>query len=189
MLLIKNFIDKIVATILLVVLFPFLLIISLWLWIALRENPFFLQRRVGKKGKYFRIVKLKTIGHRKVKVLSFLRTTHIDELPQLFNILIGSMSLVGPRPHVPEHVAQYEPWQRERLTVKPGITCLRQLKSPFNKLEFYQNIEDDVKYAREWSVRLDLKILLSTVVAIFRLLVTKIYHQKPVRTRNTDSLS
>jgi lipopolysaccharide/colanic/teichoic acid biosynthesis glycosyltransferase len=176
-LLIKNISDRFLALILLLILFPFLLIICLWLWIGLCENPFFVQERVGKNGRHFRIIKLKTLaekpGSRMQQVLSFLRVTHIDELPQLINILTGSMSLVGPRPHTPEHVAQYMPWQRERLAVKPGITCLRQLKNPYEKIEFSEGIEDDIRYVREWNLWLDIGIVAQTAYVFVKLILRK----------------
>lgn len=174
MLIVKNIVDRLLAFILLLLISPFLLIITLWLWIGLWENPFFVQERVGKSGKHFKIIKIKTLvekpGVRMQQVLSFLRVTHIDELPQLINILTGSMSIVGPRPHTPEHVAQYKPWQRERLDVKPGITCLRQLKNPYAKIEFFEGIEDDVEYVRSWNLWLDLKIVLKTAAVAIKLI-------------------
>ncbi len=173
----KTILDKFIATILLVFLFPFLLVVSIWLWIGLRESPLFVQIRVGRQGKRFKILKIKTIGcqpkNRRVRTLNFLRTTHIDELPQLLNVVCGSMSLVGPRPHIPEHVAQYEPWQRERLNVKPGITCLRQLKNPGKKLEFFQDIEYDIEYVRTRNLRVDFRILCRTAWSAFRLIYNR----------------
>lgn len=174
MLIIKNIIDWLLAFILLLLISPFLFIITLWLWIGLQENPFFVQERVGKGGKHFKIIKLKTIAEksrgRMQKTQAFLRSTHIDELPQLLNILAGSMAIVGPRPHTPEHVAQYKPWQRERLAVKPGITCLRQLKNPYEKTQFFEGIEDDVKYIRSWNLWLDMKIVIKTSAVAIKLI-------------------
>jgi len=176
-LLTKSILDKTVATILLVLLSPFLLVITIWLWIGLRENPFFVQVRVGRRGKPFKILKFKTIGQkpgsRRVKTLFFLRTSHIDELPQLLNVLWGSMSMVGPRPHIPEHVEQYQSWQRERLSVKPGITCLRQLKNPHKKLEFFQDIEYDIEYVSTRNLKLDFQILYQTVGFALKLILKR----------------
>lgn len=164
---IKYVLDKVLALLLLILIAPFAIFITLWIWLLIRENPFFTQVRVGKNGKNFRIIKFKTIPekhHKKqFKSLGFFRQTHIDELPQLLNILTGRMSIVGPRPHVPEHVAQYEPWQRERLRVRPGITCTRQLSTPFSKLNFSNLIELDIQYVENWSLLLDAKILLKTI--------------------------
>lgn len=174
MLWVKYMLDKILALLLLILFLPFAILIILWLWFLLKENPFFTQMRVGKNGKNFRIVKFKTIPekfpYKDYRVLCFLRQTHIDELPQLLNILAGSMSIVGPRPHVPEHVAQYEPWQCERLKAKPGITCSRQLKTPFNKQDFNQLIELDIQYVESWSLWFDTKIFFKTISYVGRLI-------------------
>ncbi|MFP4556600.1 MAG: sugar transferase, partial [Bacteroidales bacterium] len=99
--------------------------------------------------------------------------SHVDELPQLINVLLGSMSLVGPRPHTPEHVMLYEDWQKERLLVKPGITCLRQLREPYKKISFNSYIEDDIKYINQWSFWLDLYILMKTALTFTKMLTKK----------------
>ncbi|MFA5647245.1 MAG: sugar transferase [Bacteroidales bacterium] len=167
MLAVKYFLDKILAILLLILVTPFAAFITLWIWLLINENPFFVQIRVGKNGKDFRIIKFKTIPQKfrikEFKSLSFFRQTHIDELPQLLNILAGSMSIVGPRPHVPEHVVQYEPWQCERLRVRPGITCTRQLSTPFRKLTFNKLIELDIQYVENWSLWLDTKIFFKSI--------------------------
>ncbi len=97
----------------------------------------------------------------------FIRATSIDELPQLFNVLLGDMSLVGPRPPLPSEVCQYEPWQRRRLSVKPGLTGLWQV-SGRNQVDFDQWMELDLKYIDNWSLWLDFVILLRTVPAVVR---------------------
>src|SRR5215813_10995265 len=94
-----------------------------------------------------------------------LRRLSIDELPQLWNVIVGDMSLVGPRPPLPEEVARYEPWQRRRLSMKPGITCLWQV-SGRNDVDFDRWMALDLKYIDTWSTLLDLKILLKTVPAV-----------------------
>lgn len=95
----------------------------------------------------------------------FMRTTSLDELPQFFNVLIGDMSLVGPRPPIPEEVAQYEPWQLRRLDVRPGITCLWQI-SGRSRIGFQEWMRLDLEYIRHQSLALDLKILLRTIPAV-----------------------
>ena len=95
----------------------------------------------------------------------FLRRTSIDELPQILNVLRGDMSLVGPRPPIPEEVEKYEPWQRRRLDVKPGITCLWQI-SGRSKLGFDEWMRLDIQYIQHQSFLLDLKILLRTIPAV-----------------------
>ena len=95
----------------------------------------------------------------------FLRRTSIDELPQLFNVLRGEMSLVGPRPPLPAEVERYDGWQRRRLSMKPGLTCLWQV-SGRSALGFEKWVELDLRYIDNWSPWLDLKIMLRTVPAV-----------------------
>ena len=94
-----------------------------------------------------------------------LRRLSIDELPQLWNVIVGDMSLVGPRPPLPEEVSRYESWQRRRLSMKPGLTCLWQV-SGRSELDFDRWMALDLKYIDTWSPLLDLKILLKTVPAV-----------------------
>jgi lipopolysaccharide/colanic/teichoic acid biosynthesis glycosyltransferase len=95
----------------------------------------------------------------------FLRTTSIDEIPQFLNVLRGEMSLVGPRPPIPEEVAQYEPWQMRRLDVRPGITCLWQI-SGRSRVGFQEWMRLDLEYIKHQSFWLDMKILARTVPAV-----------------------
>ena len=104
---------------------------------------------------------------RMTRVGRVLRRTSLDELPQLVHVLRGEMSLVGPRPPIPEEVAQYEPWQRRRLAVVPGITCLWQIRGR-NQISFAQWMRLDMEYIDNLSLALDLKILLLTVPAVLR---------------------
>ena len=95
----------------------------------------------------------------------FLRRSSLDELPQLLNVLNGDMSLVGPRPPIPQEVTEYEPWQRRRLSVRPGITCLWQI-SGRSRLGFDEWMRLDMEYIERRSLILDLKILLRTIPAV-----------------------
>ena len=95
----------------------------------------------------------------------FIRKYSIDELPQLINVLRGDMAVVGPRPPVPSEVAKYEAWQRRRLSVRPGLTCIWQVSGRAD-LDFQQQVELDVRYIRERSLLLDLKLMLLTVPAV-----------------------
>jgi lipopolysaccharide/colanic/teichoic acid biosynthesis glycosyltransferase len=96
-----------------------------------------------------------------------LRKFSLDELPQLWNVLRGDMSLVGPRPPIPDEVARYERWQRRRLSMKPGLTCLWQV-SGRNELTFEEWMRLDLEYIDNWSLWLDLKIALKTIPAVLR---------------------
>jgi lipopolysaccharide/colanic/teichoic acid biosynthesis glycosyltransferase len=102
---------------------------------------------------------------RVTRVGRVLRKFSLDELPQLWNVLRGDMSLVGPRPPIPEEVARYERWQRRRLSMKPGLTCLWQVNGR-NDLDFGSWMELDLEYIDSWSLGLDLKILLKTIPVV-----------------------
>jgi len=104
---------------------------------------------------------------RVTKVGKFLRKTGLDELPQLFNILRGEMSLIGPRPPLPEETTQYERWQLRRLSVKPGLSCFWQVKPDRNSIKFEKWMELDLAYIDNWSLRLDFVILFKTIKTIF----------------------
>jgi lipopolysaccharide/colanic/teichoic acid biosynthesis glycosyltransferase len=96
----------------------------------------------------------------------FLRQTSIDELPQLFNVLKGEMSLVGPRPPIIEEAGKYEPWQRKRLSVKPGMTCIWQVSGRSNIRSFDEWVNMDIKYINNYSFLLDLSIIIKTIPAV-----------------------
>jgi lipopolysaccharide/colanic/teichoic acid biosynthesis glycosyltransferase len=99
------------------------------------------------------------------RVGRFLRKLSIDELPQLWNVLKGDMSIVGPRPPIPKEVEQYEHWQRRRLSMRPGITCLWQV-SGRNAIDFEDWMRLDLKYIDNWSLWLDIKVMLKTIPAV-----------------------
>jgi lipopolysaccharide/colanic/teichoic acid biosynthesis glycosyltransferase len=152
---------------------------------------FFVQERVGMNRRRFRLYKFRSMGvdadkqktqlehlnemdgpvfkikndPRITPVGRFIRKMSIDELPQLFNVLVGSMSLVGPRPPVPSEVAQYEWLFQRRLSIKPGITCLWQV-SGRNEVSFREWMDLDRHYVANWSLWLDLKILCRTVPVV-----------------------
>lgn len=177
----------------LIVFSPIFLIISLVIKLGdPKGSVFFSQKRNGKDGKIFNMYKfrsmvsnaeeiLETLKNRNemngpvfkikedpriTKVGRFIRKTSIDELPQLFNVLKGEMSLVGPRPPLPREVDQYTDYQMQRLSVKPGLTCYWQV-SGRNNIDFDQWVELDLKYIRERSIWLDIKLILKTVEVFF----------------------
>jgi exopolysaccharide biosynthesis polyprenyl glycosylphosphotransferase len=177
-LLVKEVFDKIVSFISLVVLLPLFLVVAILIKLDSPGPVFFLQDRVGKDGKIFKVFKFRTMtsdAPEKTKgkyidksnpyvtrVGKILRRTGIDELPQLINVLKGEMSLVGPRPTLPYQVAKYNEYQRKRLLMKPGITSWALIHGR-NKLTWPERIEYDVWYVEHWSFWLDIKILFKTV--------------------------
>lgn len=158
-------------------------------------GPIFLQERVGKDGKRFRLYKFRSmVPHaearlaevleqnemngpvfkirddpRITRVGRFLRKTGLDELPQLFNVLKGEMSLVGPRPPLPREVEQYTDYELQRLCVTPGLTCWWQVQPRRNDLPFERWMELDLEYIRDQSFLLDWKLMFKTAAAVFRM--------------------
>ena len=193
---IKRAQDVVLSLVGLVVLMPILLLIALIIVIeSPGESPIFIQTRVGKNGKEFRFFKFRTMypdaeSHleqllaknemngpvfkikddpRITKVGKVLRRTSMDELPQLWNILKGDMSLVGPRPALPRETAQYDEEARKRLEVIPGLTCYWQIQPKRNSLSFEEWLALDMKYIRERSYLVDWKILFGTISAVLHM--------------------
>ena len=176
----------------LIVLSPILLIIAIAIKMDSKGPIFFKQDRVGKDERIFSMYKFRSMvvnaeelkkslekenemsgpmfkikkDPRITRVGRFIRKTSIDELPQLINVLKGDMSLVGPRPSLPKEVEAYEPWMKERLTVLPGLTCIWQV-SGRNNIPFKEWMELDIKYVRERSYLLDLKLIFKTFFVLF----------------------
>lgn len=164
----------------LICLSPILLVISIWLHFANKgAGAFFYQNRAGKDGKIFRVMKYKSMtdekdadgkllpdAQRLTSIGRFIRKTSIDELPQLFNVLKGDMSLVGPRPLMPEYTPLYDETQRRRLEVRPGITGWAQVHGR-NGLKLSKRFEMDVYYVDHVSLWMDIKILWLTFYGLF----------------------
>lgn len=190
-LLAKRTVDLGVSALVLTLSLPLILLIALAIKLSSKGPVFFRQIRCGLNGRRFTLLKFRTMvanaeqrrgellhlnemdgpvfklkrDPRVTPVGRFLRKFSLDELPQLWNVLKGDMSLVGPRPPIPEEVASYKRWQRRRLSMKPGLTCLWQI-SGRNQVDFDRWMELDLEYIDSWSPLLDLKILLKTIPAV-----------------------
>lgn len=185
--------DIVFSTAALLLLWPLMLVVAMLIMLDdPRGGPIYAQKRVGRDGKIFHLYKFRSmhmdaerqadeelersqsgapmflIGKdpRVTAVGRFIRRTSIDELPQLFNILKGDMSFVGPRPALPREVAFYSPYQRQRLFVQPGLTGLWQIHPNRNEMSFEDWIDLDLTYARDRSFLLDCKIILMTFRAV-----------------------
>jgi lipopolysaccharide/colanic/teichoic acid biosynthesis glycosyltransferase len=172
---IKPFLDFLAALIGLILMSPIFVIVTLLLAIANNGKPFFFQRRPGKNERLFSIIKFKTMTDKKGKngnllpdaerltaVGKFVRKTSLDEIPQLLNVLKGDMSLVGPRPLLPEYLPLYTLEQKRRHEVKPGITGWAQVNGR-NALSWSDKFKRDVEYVEQQSFVLDCKILFLTL--------------------------
>lgn len=164
---IKRFFDVLLSLIFLIILFIPMIIIMLLIIIIDKEKPIFSQIRTGKNGKEFRLYKFRSIGKDKkyTKVGKILRKTSLDELPQMFNILIGNMSFVGPRPWIIDYYEYMNDYQRRRVEVLPGITGLAQATGR-NNLNVFEKINYDIKYVDNFSFKQDVKVILMTIKTV-----------------------
>ena len=176
----KRLIDFSLVFCALMICFPVLFIITLWLHFANKgAGVFFLQNRPGRDGKIFKVIKFKTMTderdskgnllpdeQRLTKVGQFVRSTSIDELPQLINVLKGDMALIGPRPLLPQYLPLYSKEQARRHEVRPGITGWAQVNGR-NAISWTKKFELDVWYVDHCSFLLDLKIFLLTIRKVF----------------------
>lgn len=176
----KRGIDFIFVFCVLLVIWPFLLLITIWLHFANKgAGAFFTQARPGKDGKIFKVIKFKTMtderdangnllpdAERLTKVGRFVRSTSIDELPQLINVLKGDMALIGPRPLLPQYLPLYSKEQARRHEVRPGITGWAQVNGR-NAISWTKKFELDVWYVDHCSFLLDIKIVFLTIKKVF----------------------
>lgn len=172
----KRVIDFTIVLVALLIIWPILLIITIWLHFANKgAGAFFFQERPGKNGKIFKVIKFKSMtderdengkllpdSKRLTRIGKFVRTTSIDELPQLLNVLKGDMALIGPRPLLPEYLPLYTPEQARRHEVRPGITGWAQVHGR-NFLPFSKRFELDVWYVDHCTLITDIKILFISV--------------------------
>lgn len=190
---VRRFQDIFFSTLGLIVLSPLMLLVAILIVIdSPGAGPIFRQTRIGRDGKPFKFYKFRSMcpnaenqlnkllkynemngpvfkikdDPRITRVGRIIRKTSIDELPQLFNIIRGDMSLVGPRPALPREVEQYDDYERQRLFVTPGLTCLWQIQPNRNNLLFEEWLELDLQYICERSFRLDWTIILKTFRAV-----------------------
>jgi len=177
---IKRAIDCLVALVLLILALPVLLIAAAFLFFANNGKVFFTQERPGRKTRLFRVIKFKTMNDKKdpngkllpdrerlTSVGKFIRTTSIDELPQMINVLKGDMSLIGPRPLLPRYLPLYNEQQKRRHEVRPGITGWAQVNGR-NAISWQKKFEYDVWYVDHLGFLLDVKILWLTIIKIFK---------------------
>lgn len=179
-LVIKSIIDFCVSLIVLIVLFPIIFGVILLLFVSNDGKPFFFQLRPGKNERIFKIIKFKTMNDKKdsegnllsdaerlTKIGQLVRKTSLDELPQLINVLKGDMSLIGPRPLLPEYLPLYNETQKLRHDVKPGITGWAQVNGR-NAISWQQKFDFDVWYVNHVSFLLDCKIVFLTIKKVFK---------------------
>ena len=189
---IKRVTDFVLSGVGIILLSPLLIIVAIIIKLVSPGPVFYRQKRIGVNGRRFVFLKFRSMRDKATSQLAglmsknemsgpvfkikndpriypfgrLMRKFSIDEFPQLFNVFLGHMSLVGPRPPLFREVRQYEPWQRRRLSMRPGITCLWQV-SGRNKITFAEWMKLDLEYIDNWSLWLDFKILMRTIPAVF----------------------
>lgn len=191
----KRGMDIVLSTLALVALSPIMLLIALIIWLDdPHGSPIYVSKRCGKDGKQFNFYKFRSMyvdaetqqpkllkyneadgpvfkirnDPRITRVGKFIRRINLDELPQLFNILRGHMSIVGPRPPIPREVEQYTEYQMKRLSVIPGLTCYWQVQPSRNELSFNEWVDLDIRYIYECNLWLDIKLIARTFETIIK---------------------
>lgn len=176
----KRFFDILLCTLAVVILSPVLLVVAILVRIKLGSPILFKQKRPGKNEKIFTLYKFRTMTDKKdregnllpdserlTKFGKFLRSTSLDELPELINIIKGDMSLIGPRPLLVEYLELYNEEQKHRHDVRPGLTGLAQVNGR-NAIDWDKKFEYDIEYVKSVSFKNDLKIILQTIVKVFK---------------------
>jgi lipopolysaccharide/colanic/teichoic acid biosynthesis glycosyltransferase len=189
----KRAMDVVLSLAALAVLAPVMLVVALVIKLGDGGPVFFAQRRIGLRGRTFRMLKFRSmvvhaerlrpnlqvcnesngpvfkmrLDPRVTTIGRFIRRFSLDELPQLFNVLRGDMSIVGPRPCLPSEAARYEQWQCRRFAVRPGLTCLWQVDPARYQVSFDEWMKLDLKYVDEWNLRLDVALILRTFRVVF----------------------
>lgn len=176
----KRFWDIVLSGLAIIVLSPFLIALTIVGAIVMNGNPFFFQKRPGKKEKIFKLIKFRSMNNKKDengnllpdeqrlgKYGQFLRATSLDELPELFNIFVGNMSVVGPRPLLVQYLPRYNEEQKHRHDVRPGLTGYAQCHGR-NSLSWKEKFAMDVWYTRHVSLFGDIGILFRTVFSVFK---------------------
>lgn len=176
----KRILDFLAAFFGLLVLSPIFLVVTIGLFFANNGKPFFFQKRPGKDERIFKIIKFKTMNDKKdsqdnllpdadrlTTIGAFVRKTSLDEIPQLINVLKGEMSLIGPRPLLPQYLPLYNETQKRRHEVRPGITGWAQVNGR-NAISWQKKLELDVEYVENLSLMMDLKVFFATFKKVFR---------------------
>src|SRR5690554_3657765 len=176
----KHLFDFLAAFFGLILLSRIFIVVMIGLYFANQGKPFFFQSRPGKNERIFKIVKFKTMNDKKdqsgnllpdaerlTKIGGFVRKTSLDEIPQLINVLKGDMSLIGPRPLLPQYLPLYNETQKRRHEVRPGITGWAQVNGR-NAISWQKKLELDVEYVENLSLMMDLKVFFATFKKVFR---------------------
>ncbi|MFQ3576870.1 MAG: sugar transferase [Cytophagales bacterium] len=176
----KRIIDFLLSFLAFTIAFPVFAGVTVWLFFVNKGKPFFIQTRPGKKGKLFKIIKFKTMNDKKdalgnllpdeqrlTSIGKWVRSTSLDEIPQLLNVMKGEMSLIGPRPLLVEYLSLYNERQRKRHDVRPGITGWAQVNGR-NSISWEDKFEADLFYVENLSFSLDLKIIWLTILKVFK---------------------
>jgi undecaprenyl phosphate N,N'-diacetylbacillosamine 1-phosphate transferase len=176
----KRFLDFFLSLCAIIVLFPLFIVLAIVGAVVMKGNPFFTQERPGKDEKIFRLIKFRTMTcetdasgnllpdeQRLVPYGKFLRATSLDELPELFNILKGDMSIVGPRPLLVKYLPLYSAEQHRRHSVRPGLTGYAQVHGR-NAITWEEKFDFDLYYVQHISLLLDMQIILKTMIEVFR---------------------